>query len=94
MVTAAQPGLAMAVGARMLSADQRIEQRDEEREETTMGALVGASTGSFATSSSSPSLAPTDSLDSRTGHIRRSDGHVPGPHRRRVLRPGPVGDAA
>ncbi len=28
------------------------------------------------------------------GHIRCSDGHVPGSHRWRVLRPGPVGDAA
>ncbi|MGA7468335.1 Hsp70 family protein [Mycobacterium sp.] len=78
VVAAAQPGLAMAVGARMLSADQPIEQQDEEREETTMGALVGASTGTFATSSST-FAAPTDSLDSRTGTFGAPTGTFPVP---------------
>ena len=48
VVTAVQPGLAMAVGAVMLSARQPVEQQEDELESTTMAAMVGASTGSFA----------------------------------------------
>ncbi|WP_414688921.1 Hsp70 family protein [Mycobacterium sp.] len=72
VVTAVQPGFAMAVGAVMLSSRQPIEQQAQEREETTMAALVGAGTGSFATSTSGLAttgrfLAPTDALGTPTG---------------------------
>src|SRR5271155_3062502 len=51
VVTAVRPGLAMAVGAVMLSSRQPIEQQQEQQlEEATMAALVGASSGSFAAS--------------------------------------------
>ncbi|MDT7769533.1 MAG: hypothetical protein QOI30_2543, partial [Mycobacterium sp.] len=78
LLTAAQPGLAMAVGALVLSARQPIKQRDEEIEEPTMAALVGASTGSFATSSST-FAAPTDSLGTPTGTFGAPTGTFPVP---------------
>ncbi|MGO8966128.1 MAG: Hsp70 family protein [Mycobacterium sp.] len=85
VVTAVQPGLAMAVGAKMLSTRQPIGQQGEEFEETTMAALVGASTGSFATStggfstSSSTFAAPTDSLGTPTGTFGAPTGTFPVP---------------
>ena len=66
VVTAVQPGLAMAVGARMLSARQPIEQQEDGLESTTMSAMVGASTGRFAASTGT-FTASTDTLGASTG---------------------------
>ncbi len=66
VVTAIQPGLAMAVGAVMLSARQPVEQQEDELESTTMAAMVGASTGSFA-GSTGGFTASTDTLGASTG---------------------------
>ena len=92
VVTAVQPGLAMAVGAVMLSARQPIEQQEEDAvEEPTMAALVGASTGSFATSTGT-FAAPTDTLGASTGTFEhRPDVTAPADA---FLNERPVGDAA
>ncbi len=66
VVTAVQPGLAMAVGAVMLSARQPVEQQEDELESTTMAAMVGASTGSFAATTGT-FTASTDTLGASTG---------------------------
>ena len=67
VVTAVQPGLAMAVGGLMLSVRNPVERREEdELESTTMAAMVGASTGSFAASTGT-FTASTDTLGASTG---------------------------
>ncbi|MGA8547055.1 MAG: Hsp70 family protein, partial [Mycobacterium sp.] len=72
VVTAVQPGLAMAVGAVMVSARQPIEQREDAPESTTMAAMVGASTGSFAASTGG-FTASTDTLGAATGGVLFDD---------------------
>jgi Hsp70 protein len=67
VVTAVQPGLAMAVGAVMVSARQPIEEEQADGlESTTMAAMVGASTGRFGASSGT-FTASTDTLGASTG---------------------------
>ena len=67
VVTAVQPGLAMAVGGLMLSARNPVERREEdELESTTMAAMVGAPTGSLAASTGT-FTASTDMLGASTG---------------------------
>lgn len=66
VVTAVQPGLAMAVGAAMLAARRPFdEQREEAEAPTAMAAMVGASTGSFSAPTGSFS-APTGTFDGPT----------------------------
>ncbi len=79
VITAVQPGFAMAVGAVMLAARHPIEEKEQDAVEVpTMATLVGASTGSFATSSGT-FAAPTDALGAPTGTFDASTGTFTAP---------------
>src|SRR3984885_7768549 len=86
VMTAKQPGLAMAFGALLLSSRQPVEQQDEEIEEAPMAALVGvatgglgASTGSFATSTGTLGP-PTAAFGPETGTFAAPTGGPTAPN--------------
>ncbi|MDT5049923.1 MAG: hypothetical protein QOG75_5823, partial [Mycobacterium sp.] len=85
VMTAKQPGLAMAFGALLLSSRQPVEQQDEEIEVSTMAALgaptgsLGASTGSFATSTGTLGP-PTAAFGPATGRFAAPTGGPTAPN--------------
>ena len=86
VMTAKQPGLAMAFGALLLSSRQPVEQQDEEIEESTMAALVGASTGSLGASTGSFATStgtlgpPTAAFGPATGTFAAPTGGLTAPN--------------